>query len=120
MKNSNHEPSSDPRHRSRRWFSRFVLGRRWLSRIVLAAIFLVALAGFVVATIVLARPARPRTHQVHMVTDLVPLRKALAEQIRAEGSRHHLDVILTAKHYGALEGLKEVDSPNEIKLALIP
>jgi hypothetical protein len=94
--------------------------RRWLSRLILAAIFLVALTGTVVATIALTRSSRSRTHQVHMVTDLVPLRKALAEQIRAEGSRHSLDLVLTSKHYGALEALKEVDSPSDIKLALVP
>jgi hypothetical protein len=55
-----------------------------------------------------------------MVTDLVPLRQALAERIRAEGGRHGLDLVLTSKHYGALEALKEVDSPSEIKVALIP
>jgi hypothetical protein len=81
---------------------------------------LVALTGSVVATTALTRSARPRTHQVHIVTDLVPLRQALAEQIRAEGSRHGLTIVLSSKHYGALEALKEVDSPSEIKLALIP
>jgi hypothetical protein len=55
-----------------------------------------------------------------MLTDLVPLRVALAEQLRAEGSRHGLDLVLSSKHYGALEALKEVDAPNEIKLALVP
>jgi hypothetical protein len=55
-----------------------------------------------------------------MVTDLVPLRRALAEQIRAEGSRHDLDLVLSSKHYGSLEALKEVDAPNDIKLALVP
>jgi hypothetical protein len=55
-----------------------------------------------------------------MVTDLMPLRQALAEQIQAEGSRHGLDVVLTTKHYGALEALEEVESPSKIKLALIP
>jgi hypothetical protein len=34
-----------------------------------------------------------------------PLRKALAEQIRAEGSRHGLDPVLSAKHSEALEAL---------------
>src|SRR5262249_47427044 len=59
-------------------------------------------------------------YQVHMVTDLVPFRRALAEQLRAEGSRHGLDLVLTSKHCGSLEALKEVDAPNEIKLALVP
>jgi TRAP-type uncharacterized transport system substrate-binding protein len=81
---------------------------------------LVALTGSVVATISLTRSARARTYQIHLVTDLVPFRKALAEQFRAEGRHHGLDLVLTSKHYGALEGLKQVETPNEIKLALIP
>jgi hypothetical protein len=71
METSNHRYALDLQQGSR---------RRWLSRLILAAILLAALAGSIVATIVLMRSARPRTHQVHMVTDLVPLRKALAEQ----------------------------------------
>jgi hypothetical protein len=94
--------------------------RRWLGYLILAAILLVALTGAVVATIALMRSGRARTYQVHMATDHVPFRKALAEQIRAEGRNHGLDVVLTSTRYGALEGLKEVDDPNEIKLALIP
>jgi hypothetical protein len=94
--------------------------RRWLGYLILAAILLIALTGAVVATIALTRSDRARTYQVHMVTDLVPFRKALAEQIRSEGRHRGLDVVLTSKHYGALQGLKEVDNPNEIKLALIP
>jgi TRAP-type uncharacterized transport system substrate-binding protein len=94
--------------------------RRWLGRLILAAILIVALMGAVVATILLTRSGRSRTYQVHMVTDLVPFRKALAEQLRTEGRHHGLDIVLTSKHAGALEALKEVDAPNEIKLALIP
>jgi hypothetical protein len=55
-----------------------------------------------------------------MVTDLVPLRLALAEQLQDEGRRHGLDLVLSSKHLGALEALKEVDAPNDIKLALVP
>jgi hypothetical protein len=111
MESSNHPIAAAHRQGSQ---------RRWLSRLILAAILLVALTGSVVTLIALTRSTRPRTHQVYMVTDLVPLRIALAEQIRAEGRRHGLDVVLTSKHYGALEALKEVDSTSEIKLALIP
>jgi hypothetical protein len=96
------------------------LQRRWLGRLILAAILLVALTASIVATIALTRSGRARTYQVYLVSDLVPFRKSLAEQIRAEGQRKGLDLVLTSKHYGSLEGLKEVDSPNAIKLALIP
>jgi hypothetical protein len=43
----------------------------------------------------------------------------LAEQIRAEGARHHLDIALTTNEYGTLEALEEIDSPSEVKLSLI-
>jgi hypothetical protein len=111
MESSNHRSASDLRQGPQ---------RRWRIRLLLAALLLVALAGSVVATIALTRSSRPRTHRVHMLTDLVPFRKALAEQIRAEGSRHGLDLVLSSKQFGALEALTEVDAPNEIKLALIP
>jgi hypothetical protein len=111
MKVSNHRSSSHLDLRPK---------QRWLGRLILATILLVALTGTVVATIALIRSSRPRTYQVQLVTDVVPFRKALAEQIRAEGSRRGLDVVLTSKHFGTLEGLKEVDTHNDIKLAFIP
>jgi TRAP-type uncharacterized transport system substrate-binding protein len=43
----------------------------------------------------------------------------LAEQIRAEGARHHLDIALTTDEHGALEELEEVDSPSENRFALV-
>src|SRR5262249_27684885 len=67
----------------------------------------------------LLRPSAPPTHQVHMTTGNTPRTQLLAEQIRAEGARHHLDIVLTAKEYGTLTALDEVDAPNEIKFALI-
>jgi hypothetical protein len=53
---------------------------------------------------------------IYVDADACPVKELLAEQIRAEGARHHLDVVLTAKEYGTLE---EVDSPSEIKSALV-
>jgi hypothetical protein len=114
VENLNPRSASDLRQES--W-------RRWRSRLILTAIVLVALTGLVVATIALTRTGRPRTLQVHMVTDLVPFRKSLAEQLRAEGRLHGLDLVLSSKHHGtldSLEALKEVNSPSQIKLALIP
>jgi hypothetical protein len=55
-----------------------------------------------------------------MVTDLVPLRQLLAEQIRAEASYHHVNLVLTAKHYGTMEALDEINSPSDVKLGLVP
>jgi TRAP-type uncharacterized transport system substrate-binding protein len=43
----------------------------------------------------------------------------LAEQLRREGARHHLDIVLTAKEYGTLDALEEVDSPSDINFALV-
>ena len=111
MRNLNYRPASEPGPRPR---------RRWVGRLILATTLLVALTGAAITTVVLMRSGRPRAHRVHMVTDLVPLRQALANQIRAEGSRRSLELVLTSKHYGSLEGLKEVNSPNEIKFALVP
>jgi TRAP-type uncharacterized transport system substrate-binding protein len=54
-----------------------------------------------------------------MTTDTTPLTVLLAEQIRAEGARHRLQIVLTTKEYGTLEALEEVDAPNEIKLAMV-
>jgi TRAP-type uncharacterized transport system substrate-binding protein len=54
-----------------------------------------------------------------MTIDTTPRTALLAERLRAEGTRHHLDIILTAKEYGTLDALEEVDSPSEIKFALV-
>jgi TRAP-type uncharacterized transport system substrate-binding protein len=54
-----------------------------------------------------------------MTTDISRRNVLLAEQIRAEGARRHLDIILTAKEYGTLDALEEIESPSEVKLALI-
>jgi TRAP-type uncharacterized transport system substrate-binding protein len=54
-----------------------------------------------------------------MTTDTMRRTVVLAEQIRAEGARHHLDIVLTKKEYGTLSALEEVDSPSENKFALV-
>jgi hypothetical protein len=54
-----------------------------------------------------------------MTTDVSRRNISLAEQIRAEGARHHLDIVPTAKEYGTLEALEEIDSPSEVNLSLI-
>jgi len=94
-------------------------GRRSLAYAVVA-ILLIALIACVWITISILRPSQPRTHRLLLATDVVPLRVHLAEQIRAEGGRHHLDIELSSKQYGALDSLNLVDSPNDFKLALVP
>jgi TRAP-type uncharacterized transport system substrate-binding protein len=54
-----------------------------------------------------------------MTTDISRRNVSLAEQMRAEGAQHQLDIVLTAKEYGTLDALEEVDSPSDVKLALI-
>jgi TRAP-type uncharacterized transport system substrate-binding protein len=54
-----------------------------------------------------------------MTTDSMPRTVVLAEQLRAEGARHHLEIVLTEKEHGTLSALEEVDSPSENKLALV-
>jgi TRAP-type uncharacterized transport system substrate-binding protein len=54
-----------------------------------------------------------------MTTDTMRRTVLLAEQLRAEGARHHLDIVLTAKEYGTLDALDEVDSPSVNKFALV-
>src|SRR5262249_28424934 len=93
--------------------------RKWLGMAIVGAVLVVAITGCLFAAIALLRSSAPRKHRVHMTTDTVPRTVFLAEQIRAEGARHHLDVALTAKEYGTLEALEEVDSPSEIKFGLV-
>jgi TRAP-type uncharacterized transport system substrate-binding protein len=54
-----------------------------------------------------------------MTTDTMRRTELLAEQIRAEGARHHLDIVLTEKELGTLSALAEVDSPSENKFAMV-
>ena len=86
---------------------------------ILGAVAVVAITGCLFAAHALLRPAAPRTHTVHLTTDTMLRTGLLAEQIRAEGARHHLDIVLTAREYGTLEALEEVDSPSEVKCALV-
>lgn len=92
---------------------------RKLVVIVVGAVLLLALGVCVWITLSLLRPPPPPTYQIRLTSDTGPRRIFLAEQIRTEGSRHSLDIVLTAKRYGALEALAEVDTPNEFKFALV-
>jgi TRAP-type uncharacterized transport system substrate-binding protein len=87
--------------------------------VIVGALLVVAIIGCLFTALAFLRPSAPRTHQVHMTTDTMRRTVLLAEQIRAEAARHHLDIILTAKEYGTLSALEEVDSPSENKVALV-
>lgn len=105
-------PNSVPRHRLR--------GRQsWLGLTVVSAVLVIAILLGLFSVLAFFRPTAPRSYQVHMTTDVSRRNVLLAEQIRAEAARRSLDIVTTAKEYGTLEALEEVDSPSEIKLALI-
>jgi protein-S-isoprenylcysteine O-methyltransferase Ste14/TRAP-type uncharacterized transport system substrate-binding protein len=92
----------------------------WLWPLLIGAVVVVGVSVTVFTTVALVRPPPPRVYRIHMATTTVPRRIHLAEEIRKEGARHHLEIVLTGKHYGGLEALQEVDAPNAIKLALVP
>jgi TRAP-type uncharacterized transport system substrate-binding protein len=86
---------------------------------IVGAVLIIAITGCLLTVLALLRSSPPRPHRVHMTTDVSRRNVSLAEQIRAEGARHHLDIVPTAKEYGTLEALEEIDSPSEVKLSLI-
>jgi TRAP-type uncharacterized transport system substrate-binding protein len=91
----------------------------WLEFAIVGAVVVAAVTLCLSTAVALFRPSAPRKHRFHMTTDTARRSVLLAEQLRAEGSRHHLDIVLTAKEYGTLDALEEVDSPSGIKFALI-
>jgi TRAP-type uncharacterized transport system substrate-binding protein len=93
--------------------------RVWLGMALVGAALLVAIIGCLFAALAIFRPAAPRTHELRMTIDTMRRTVLLAEQIRAEGAHHHLDIVLTEKEYGTLSALEEIDSPSENKLALV-
>jgi TRAP-type uncharacterized transport system substrate-binding protein len=93
--------------------------RAWLRFAILGVILMVAATGFVFAGIALLRPSALRVHRIQMTTNTIPLIVLQAEQIRAESAHHRLDVVLTAKEYGTLEALEEVNTINDIQFALV-
>jgi TRAP-type uncharacterized transport system substrate-binding protein len=85
---------------------------------ILGAVVVVAITGCLLAARALLRSS-PRRHEVHLTTDSMLRTASLAEQIRAEGARHRLHIVLTAREHGTLSALEEVDSPSEVKCALV-
>jgi protein-S-isoprenylcysteine O-methyltransferase Ste14/TRAP-type uncharacterized transport system substrate-binding protein len=92
----------------------------WLWPMLIGAVVVVGFGVTVFTAFALLHPPPPRVYQLHMATTTVPRRIYLAEEIRKEGARHHLEIVLTDKRYGGLQALQEVDAPNAIKLALVP
>jgi TRAP-type uncharacterized transport system substrate-binding protein len=90
---------------------------QWFVMVGAAVVFVIMLCAFTAHT--LFRPSVPRSYKVRMTTDVSRRNVALAEQLRAEAARHNLELVPTAKEYGTLEALEEVDTPNDIKVALI-
>jgi TRAP-type uncharacterized transport system substrate-binding protein len=86
---------------------------------IVGAVLVIAITGCLLAALALFRSSARRTHTVHMTTDSMGRTVVLAEQIRAEGARHHLDIVLTANEYGTLDTLEAVDSPSANKFALV-
>lgn len=91
--------------------------RLWMT--VGGAVLVAAIAGCLYAGLALLRSPAPRTHRLRMTTDISRRNVALAERIRADGAGHRLEILPTAKEYGTLDALEEVDSTSDIKLGLI-
>jgi TRAP-type uncharacterized transport system substrate-binding protein len=86
---------------------------------VAGVVLVAAMAGCLFVALALLWPSAPRTHRVYLTTDTMRRTVLLAEQIRAEAARHHLDVVLAEKEYGTLATLEELISPGKNKLALV-
>src|SRR5262245_44357916 len=107
---SNHGPASLPQLRGR---------QVWLPFSRVGSVVVIAITFCLYTALTLLRSSAPRSHHVHMTTDISRRNVWLAEQIRAEAARRHLEIVLTAEEYGTLEALEEIDSSSEIKLALV-
>jgi hypothetical protein len=66
------------------------------------------------------RSYTPRTYKVNMLIDLDPNRAMVAQRLKKEARRHHVEVQLSEKAYGALAAIDLVDKENPIDLALVP
>ena len=92
----------------------------WVWPMVIGGVVVAGACVTLFTTITLLRPSPPRVHRIEMATSTIPRRNYLAEEIRKEGARHNLEIVLTSKHYGGLEALQEVDSPGTVRFALVP
>jgi TRAP-type uncharacterized transport system substrate-binding protein len=95
-------------------------GRRaWLGLAIVIPVLVIAIALCVYTVSNLLRSSATRSHRVQMTTDISRRNVELADQIREEATRHRLEIVPTANEYGTLEALEAIDSPSEVKLALI-
>jgi hypothetical protein len=78
----------------------------------------VALFGFGIHQ--LAHLGRRTTYHLNMVVDTEPNRQVLARRIAAAARKRGLVIDLSTRVYPSLEGLKQVDEPNEIDMSLVP
>jgi hypothetical protein len=99
--------------------------RRWrklrvISLASLATLLLVSVALFGFGVRQLVHLGRPPAYRLNMVVDTEPNRQVLARRIAAEARKRGLVIELSPRMYPSLEGLKLVNTPNPIDLALVP
>jgi hypothetical protein len=93
---------------------------RLISLASLATLLLVSVALFGFGLRQLVHLGRPATYRLNAVVDTEPNRQVLARRIAAEARKRGLVIELSPRVYPSLEGLKLVDAPNPIDLALVP
>jgi hypothetical protein len=94
----------------------------------LRVISLASLATLLLASVVLlgfglrqlVHLGRPATYRLNMLVDMEPNRQVLARRIAAEARKRGLEIDLSPQAYPSLEGLKLVNAPNPIDIALMP
>jgi hypothetical protein len=86
----------------------------------LAALLLVSVALFGFGVRQLFHLGRPAVYRLNALTDPEPNRQVLARRIAAEARKRGLVLELSARAYPSLEGLKLVNAPNPIDLAVVP
>src|SRR6516162_10148895 len=86
----------------------------------LATLLLVSVALFGFGVHQLLHLGRPATFRLNMLVDTEPNRQVLARRVAAEARKRGLVIELSARAHPALEGLKLVNDPNEIDMALVP
>jgi hypothetical protein len=86
----------------------------------LAALLLVSVALFGFGVRLLFPLSRPAIYRLNALTDPEPNRQVLVRRIAAEARKRGLVIELSARVHPSLEGLKLVNAPNPIDLAVVP